>query len=120
VCAPASANRPASASPLGRARASPWLRATLIESARAASRSKGTYLGERYRRLARRRGDKKAIIAHEILSACWHMLTTGEIYREHGPAIVSERDADNARRRAIRQLERLGHKVTLQPIPQAA
>jgi transposase len=49
---------------------SPWLRATLIESARAASRSKGTYLGERYRRLARRRGDKKAIvaIAHEILA----------------------------------------------------
>jgi hypothetical protein len=44
-------------------RGSPWLRASLIESARAASRSKGTYLGERYRRLARRRGDKKAIIA---------------------------------------------------------
>jgi transposase len=101
---------------------SPWLRATLIESARAASRSNGTYLGERYRRLARRRGDKKAIIAvaHEILSACWHMLTTGEIYREQGPAIVSERDADNARRRAVRQLQRLGHKVTLQPLPEAA
>jgi transposase len=100
---------------------SPWLRATLIESARAASRSKGTYLGERYRRLARRRGDKKAIIAiaHDILTATWHMLTTGEIYRELGPAIVSERDADNARRRAIRQLERLGHKVTLQPLPEA-
>jgi transposase len=101
---------------------SPWLRATLIESARAASRSKGTYLGERYRRLARRRGDKKAIIAiaHEILADTWHMLSTGEIYREQGPAIVSERDADNARRRAIRQLERLGHKVTLQPLPEAA
>jgi transposase len=89
---------------------SPWLRATLIESARAASRSKGTCLGERYRRLARRRGDKKAIIAiaHEILTASWHMLNTGEVYREQGPTIVSERDADNARRRAIRQLERLG------------
>jgi transposase len=101
---------------------SPWLRATLIESARAASRSNATYLSERYRRLARRRGDKKAIIAiaHEILSACWHMLATGEIYREQGPAIVSERDADNARRRAVRQLERLGHKVTLQPLPETA
>lgn len=41
------------------------------------------------------------------------MLTNGEIYREQGPAIVSERDAHSARRRAIRQLERLGHKVTL-------
>lgn len=101
---------------------SPWLRATLIESARAASRSKGTYLGERYRRLARRRGDRKAIIAiaHEILDATWIMLSTGEIYREQGPTIVSERDADNARRRAIRQLERLGHQVTLQPLPEAA
>jgi hypothetical protein len=75
---------------------SPWLRATLIESARAASRSKGTYLGERYRRLARRRGDKKAIIAiaHEILAATWQMLSTGEIYREQGP-----RDRLRARRR---------------------
>jgi len=91
---------------------SPWLRATLIESARAASRSKGTYLGERYRRLARRRGDKKAIIAiaHEILDITWIMLNTGEVYREQGTTIVSERDADNARRRAIRQLERLGHR----------
>jgi transposase len=101
---------------------SPWLRATLIESARAASRSKGTYLGERYHRLAARRGDKKAIIAiaHEILTASWHMLTTGELYRQQGPAIISEREADNARRRAIRQLERLGHKVTLQPLEEAA
>lgn len=101
---------------------SPWLRAALRESARAASRSKGTYLGERYRRLVRRRGDKKAIIvmAHEILTATWHMLATGEIYRELGPAVISERDADNTRRRAIRRLERLGHTVTLQPLPETA
>ncbi len=87
-----------------------------------AGRSKGTYLGERYRRLARRRGDKKAIIAiaHEILTATWHMLSTGELYREQGPQVISERDAENARRRAIRQLERLGHKVTLQPLAEAA
>jgi transposase len=101
---------------------SPWLRATLIESARAASRSRGTYLGERYRRLARRRGDKKAIIAiaHEILSATWHMLTNGELYREQGPEIISQRDIENTRRRAIRQLERLGHKVILETLPEAA
>jgi hypothetical protein len=48
------------------------------------------------------------------------MLSTGEIYREQGPAIISERDAGNARRRAIHQLERLGHQVTLQPLPEAA
>jgi transposase len=101
---------------------SPWLRATLIESARAASRSKGTYLGERYRRLTRRRGDKKAIIAiaHEILIATWHMLTNGELYQEQGTATISERDAENTRRRAIRQLEALGHRVILETVPQAA
>jgi transposase len=100
---------------------SPYLRATLIESARAASRTKGTYLNERYRRLARRRGDRKAIIAiaHEILTAAWHMLTTGEVYREQGPTILAERDTEHARRRAIRELERLGHKVNLEPLPAA-
>ena len=66
---------------------SPWLRATLIESARAASRTKGTHLSERYRRLARRRGDRKAIIAiaHEILDATWIMLSTGETTANEDP-----------------------------------
>ncbi len=101
---------------------SPWLRATLIESARGAARTKESYLSERYRQLARRRGDKKAIIAiaHEILTATYHMLSTGELYRETGPAPLREHAAERARNRAIKQLERLGHKVILEPLPQAA
>ncbi len=101
---------------------SPWLRATLIESARGAARTKESYLSERYRQLARRRGDKKAIIAiaHEILTATYHMLSTGELYRETGPAPLREHAAERARNRAIKQLERLGHKVILEPSPQAA
>ena len=101
---------------------SPWLRATLIESARAAARTKETYLSERYRQLARRRGDKKAIIAiaHEILTASYHMLSTGELYRETGPAPLREHAAERARNRAIKQLERLGHKAILEPLPEAA
>ncbi|MDQ2760622.1 MAG: transposase [Actinomycetota bacterium] len=101
---------------------SPWLRATLIESARAAARTKETYRSKRYRQLARRRGDKKAIIAitHEILTASWHMLTNGEPYRETGPAPIREHAIERARNRAIRQLERLGHKVTLDELPKAA
>jgi transposase len=99
---------------------SPWLRATLIESARAAARTRETYLAERYRRLAARRGDKKAIIAicHEILTATWHMLQTGELYREQGADLLRERDRDRIRRRAISQLEKLGHKVTLEDLEQ--
>jgi len=55
---------------------SKWLRRALVQSARAASRTKGTYLPERYRQVMRRRGDAKAIVAlgHEILLpayACW-------------------------------------------------
>ena len=101
---------------------SPWLRATLIESARAAARTNETYLSERYRQLAHRRGDKKAIIAiaHEILTASYHMLSTGELYRETGPAPLREHAAERARNRAIKQLERLGHKVILEPLPEAA
>ena len=101
---------------------SKWLRRTLTESARAAARSKDTYLSERYRRLAARSGDKKAIVAinHEILLACWHMLTTGEVYREPDRTKARKQADDRARKHAIRQLERLGHKVTIEPLAQAA
>jgi len=101
---------------------SKWLRKTLTESARAAARTKESYLSERYRRLAARRGDKKAIVAisHEILTAAWHMLSTGELYREQGADTLRQRDQDRIRRRAISQLEKLGHKVTLEQLPQAA
>ena len=101
---------------------SKWLRKTLTESARAAARSRETYLAERYRRLAAHRGDKKAIvaIAHEILTATYHMLQTGELYREQGADTLRQRDQDRIRRRAIAQLEKLGHKVTLEELPQAA
>jgi transposase len=101
---------------------SKWLRMTLTESARAASRTRNSHLSERYRQLARRRGDKKAIIAiaHEILTLTWQLLSTDQPYRDPGPTRLHQHDQDLARRRAIRQLERLGHSVTLQPLPQAA
>lgn len=101
---------------------SEWLRKTLTECARAAARTRESYLSERYRQVARRRGDKKATIAvaHDILTACWHMLSTGETYRERGADALRAHSAERARRRAIRQLERLGHKVALEPPSEAA
>jgi len=101
---------------------SKWLRGTLTESARAASRSRGTHLSGRYRQLARRRGDKKATlaIAHEILTTTWRMLTTGELYREPAPSHTDEQTIKRIRRRAIRQLEEQGYKVILEPLPKAA
>jgi transposase len=66
---------------------SKWLRAALVQSAGAASRSKGTYLSERYRQVMRRRGDAKAIVAlgHEILLAAHRVLVTAKPYTDHAP-----------------------------------
>jgi transposase len=63
-----------------------WLRSTLVECARGAVRKRDCYLAAQYRRLAKRRGDKKAIVAvaHSILVAAWHILRDGVTYRELG------------------------------------
>ena len=63
-----------------------WLRSTLVECARAAVRKRDCYLAAQYRRLAKRRGDKRAIVAvgHSILVAAWHILRDGVDYRELG------------------------------------
>ena len=106
-------------------RGSKWLRAGLTEAAKAASRSKGTYLSAHYQRLRGRRGHQKATIAtaHSILVAAWHILSHEIPYQDLGDDYFIRRQAEHAERyrnRLIHQLERLGHKVTLQPLPQTA
>ncbi len=95
---------------------SPWLRAALVEAAHGAAHSKNTYLGEQYRRLARRIGKKKAIIAvaHSILVIIFHMLKEEKSYHELGSTYFEEREHDAIKRRALRSLERLGYDVSLQ------
>ena len=97
---------------------SKWLRVTLVQSARAATRAKGTYLRERYLHLRRRRGDAKAVVAvgHEILLAAYRILDTGEPYIDPGPATFNALTAERARRRAVDQLHSLGFDVTLSPV----
>jgi transposase len=65
---------------------SKWLRSALTESAHAAARSKGTYLGAHYARLRSRRGSKKAAVAvgHSILVICYHVLERQLPYEELG------------------------------------
>lgn len=101
---------------------SKWLRAALIQSGRAAARSRHTYLAERYRQVLRRRGDPKAIVAvgHEILIAAHRVLTTRQRYNDPGPAKLRSLTAERQRRRAIANLEELGYKITLEPIDPAA
>ena len=88
----------------------------LDEAALAAIRTKDTYLAAQYRRLRPRRGHNKALgaVKHSILIACWHMLTTGELYRDLGGDYFRTRDPERLTKRLVAQLEALGHTVTLE------
>ncbi len=72
-------------------------------------RTKGTFFKARYHRLAARRGKKRAImaIAHSMLKAIWHMLTTGEVYQDLGATYYDERSKDRKIAYNRRQLEKL-------------
>jgi len=103
---------------------SKWLSATLAESAKAAARTKGTYLAAHNARIKGRRGASRATIAtaHAILVSAYHMLERGVPYDELGDDYFHRRERDRAdrhTRRLVHQLERLGHQVTLQPTPEA-
>jgi transposase len=94
-----------------------WLGIALTEAALASTRTKDTYLAAQYRRLRPRRGHKRALgaVKHSILVAVWHMLSTGELYREPGGDYFERRrDPDREIKRLIAQLERLGQHLTLQ------
>ena len=92
-------------------------RSRLVQAARAAARTKNSYLSAQYHRTAARRGDKRAAVAvgHSILVIYYHMLKTGQPYQEKGGDSFSELDRHHAERRLTKQLERLGYQVTLTP-----
>jgi transposase len=95
---------------------SKWLRGTLLEAAKAAAKTKNTYLAAQYVRLRARRGANRATmaVAHSILTAAWHMLSTGETYADLGADYFARRDPTRQTKRLVAQLEQLGHTVTLQ------
>jgi transposase len=98
-------------------RGNQWLRRALIESARAAVRTKGSYFGAQYRQIARRRGPNKAAVAvaHSLIELVWHLLSTGEAYNDLGDDyFTSRQDPERRARRLVAQLEELGFKVTLE------
>jgi transposase len=116
--APASHESAGKRRPAGTRHGSRHLREALIEAARAAARTKGTFLSARYSRIVRRRGPNKAAvaIAHSILIAAHHMLTTGEIYHDLGADFYDKRtDPDHKTRRHVADLEAAGYTVTLTP-----
>ncbi len=93
-----------------------WAKTVLIQAAHAAGHTQ-TYLGEQYRRISARRGSKKAAMAvgHSILVIFYHMVKTGEPYHEKGADYFTNVTKEKIQRRLVRQLERLGNTVILQP-----
>lgn len=99
------------------------LRTALVEAAQAAARTQNTYLRAQYEQIKRRHGHNKAIVAvaHSILVAAYYMLRDDVPYRDLGSDYYARRsDPERTTRRLVAQLERLGHKVSLETLPQAA
>jgi transposase len=95
-----------------------WLRGALGEAAAAAARTKHTYLSARYRRLASRRGKKRAKVAlgHDILIAAWYIMRDGVDYADLGADYFDTHAMDPGRKatRLAQQLRALGYRVTLE------
>lgn len=91
------------------------LKAALCQAANAASRKRGSYLKDKFYRLKARRGHKRAVLAigHEILRASYHMLASGQGYRDLGEHYLDQRDKSGTAKRLVRRLEGLGFSVTL-------
>lgn len=93
------------------------LRAVLVEAAQAAGRTKATYVGAQYRRMARTKGAKRAavIVAHTLVVDLWYMLKRQQAYVDLGVEYFDHRDHERVARQAVKRLEGLGYQVTLNP-----
>lgn len=93
------------------------LKSALVQAAHAVSRTKDNYLAAQFRRLAARRGKKRAAIAvaHSILVIAYHLLRNGTEYRELGGDYFDKRNQEQLQRSLVKRLEGLGLKVVLEP-----
>jgi transposase len=95
------------------------LHTSLVQAAHAAVKVKGTYLAAQYRRLAGRRGKKKAIgaVAHSILVMAYHMLSRKEPYREAGADFFDRLNPEAIAQRLMNRLHQLGYDVEVHKPP---
>jgi transposase len=98
------------------------LRAALVQAAHAAGHMKNNYLSAQFRRLAARRGKKRAAVAvaHSILVIAYHMLNRGTEYVDLGGDYFDRRNEQTLQRTLVNRLERLGLKVTIEPLRAAS
>jgi transposase len=99
----------------------PYARRLLIQAAHAAAHSKNTYLAAHYRRIAARRGPKRAAVAvgHSILVIVYHLLRDRGAYEDLGGNYFDQHDRQFVQKQLVRRLERLGYQVELQPLSEA-
>jgi len=98
-----------------------WLRTALLQAAWAAIKVKDGYFGAQFRRIARRRGEKRAAIAvaHSILTVIYHVLARETPYQDLGADHVDRLKPEQHARYHARRLAELGYHVTLEPIAAA-
>jgi transposase len=114
--APASHESAGKRRPAGTRHGSKWLRRALVEAARAAARTKGSYYSAQYARIAKRRGPNTAAVAvaNSMLFTIWHLLSTGAVYEDPGADYFTRRhDPAVEAKRLARRIEDLGFTVTL-------
>ena len=96
----------------------PYLKGTLGDAAAAAAKT-NTFLGERYRRIVKRRAKLKALVAvaRSILVIVWHLLTDSAArFHDLGSDYHTRRiDLERRMRNHIAQLTAMGYRVTLEP-----
>jgi transposase len=90
-------------------------RTCLVQAAHAAACTKHTYLSAQYRRLASRRGQKRALlaVAHSMLVLAYDMIQRQEPYRDARADFFDRLQPEDTARRLINRLEGLGYQVTL-------
>lgn len=94
-----------------------FLKTTLVECAVASLRSKTSFLYARYRKIAPRRGHKRAVVAvaHTMLIAIYHILKNGEPFKDLGADFYMAEHKEAFINRSVRSLSKLGFQVTLTP-----
>jgi transposase len=99
-----------------------WLKATLVQSAWAASRKKSSYLKALFHRIRSRRGPKKAAVAvaASMLTAAYHMIKTGVAYEDLTDRYFDSRDRTVTAKRLLKRLADLGFSATISPLPTVA
>lgn len=97
----------------------PWLRSALSEAAWGAARTKKSYFHAQYHRIQSRRGEQRALlaVAHSMLVVGFYLIKYDLTYRDLGADFFDQRNRERIKHRAVKRLNSLGFKVTIEELP---